>query len=284
MAQMTLDQLKIFLAVAEYLHFSRAADALYITQPAVSAAIHNLETEYGVKLFHRIGRRIEITESGKFLQIEAQKILDKVTSTELGLQELSNFQRGEFKIGSSLTIGNYWLPEKISQFKHYYPNIMINCTLANSEEICLGTATGKFDLGLIEGEVKHGLESVLFQEPFERDRLLIIVGKSHPWFNRKQVNVKELSEAAWIMREPGSGTQQKLEEALSIWGIDLSQLNIKLVLNTGEMIKTILEDSEAVAGISELMVRKEIKLGILAPIRIIDDRGKKTKELELIRP
>lgn len=133
MAGMTLDQLRVFLTVVEYLHFTRAAEALYISQPAVSAAIQNLEEQYGVRLFHRINRQIEITEAGKLLQVEAQKILDQVALTERGLRELNNLQRGELKLGSSLTIGNYWLPEKISKFKYQYPAISVTCTLANTE-------------------------------------------------------------------------------------------------------------------------------------------------------
>lgn len=93
-AYMTFEQLRIFLAVAELMHFTRAAESLYITQPAVSAAIQSLETEYGVKLFHRIGRHIEITDAGKLLQVEAQKILDQVSLTQRGLRELNNMQRG----------------------------------------------------------------------------------------------------------------------------------------------------------------------------------------------
>ncbi|HEY9875211.1 MAG TPA: LysR family transcriptional regulator, partial [Candidatus Obscuribacterales bacterium] len=95
---MTLEQLRIFLAVAEHSHFTRAAEALYITQPAVSAAIQSLEQEYSVKLFHRIGRHIEITEAGKLLQVEAQKIIEQVALTERGLRELNNLQRGELKL------------------------------------------------------------------------------------------------------------------------------------------------------------------------------------------
>ncbi len=281
---MTLDQLRVFLVVAKYLHFSRAADALYITQPAVSAAIQNLETEYGVKLFHRLGRHIEITEAGKLLQTEAPKILDQVALTERALKELNNLQRGELKIGSSLTIGNYWLPEKIRQFQHNYPQININCTLANSEEICLGTEAGKFDLGLIEGEVKSELEDTLYQEEIGRDRLLIVVGKKHSWFNQEKIKLNELIHSDWIMRESGSGTQQKLEKSLIEWGINPKQLKTTLILNTGEMIKAILEDSQAAAGISELMVKKEIKLGTLKAIKIIDNHAKKPQELEMIRP
>ena len=114
---MTLEQLRIFLAVVEHLHFTRAAEDLYITQPAVSAAVQSLEREYDIKLFHRVGRRVEITDAGEMLKAEAQKIIDQVALTERGLKELTSLQRGEIRIGSSLTIGNYWLPERISEFK-----------------------------------------------------------------------------------------------------------------------------------------------------------------------
>jgi DNA-binding transcriptional LysR family regulator len=284
MAGMTLEQLRIFLAVAEHLHFTRAAEMLYITQPAVSAAVQSLEQEYGVKLFHRIGRHIEITEAGKLLQVEAQKILDHVTLTERGLRELNNLQRGELKLGSSLTIGNYWLPGKISEFKHQYPGIRINCTLANTEEICVGTATGQFDLGLIEGDVKPTLQSCLDQEVVGSDRLQIVVGKSHPWYERPEISVMELTQTPWVMREPGSGTQQRFEEALRSLGIDLSELNIILVFNSGEMTKAAVESGVAATGISELMVTKELQLNTLRAVQVIDNRNGYGVIAEIVRP
>lgn len=284
MAVMTLEQLRIFVAVAEYLHFTRAAEVLYVTQPAVSAAIQNLEREYSVRLFHRIGRRIELTDAGRLLQVEAQKILEQVTLTERGLKELNDLQRGQLKLGSSLTIGNYWLPEKISQFQNTYPGISIHCTLANTEEICIGTATGQFDIGLIEGEVKSSLQNSLEQEIIGSDRLQIVVGKNHPWFAQKRVYLSELTQTDWVMREAGSGTQQQFEEALVSWGVLTSQLNVILILNTGEMVKSVVETGVAAAGISELMVKKELKLGSLRAIQVLDDRNGKVKTLEWIRP
>jgi DNA-binding transcriptional LysR family regulator len=282
---MTLEQLRIFLVVVEHMHFTRAAEELYITQPAVSAAIQNLETEYGVKLFYRIGRHIEITDAGKLLQVEAKTILDRVTLTERGLKEFNDLQRGELKLGSSLTIGNYWLPEKISEFQRSYPGISINCTLANTEEICLGTASGQFDIGLVEGEVKPALKNYLEEEIIESDRLVIIVGQSHPWFKRDRILLSEFKTTDWVMREPGSGTQQRLEEALQSWSIEFTQLNVILVLNTGEMVKSVIETGVAAAGISELMVKKELLLGALKAISVIDDRQKQKEEtLEFVRP
>ena len=284
MAGMTLDQLRIFLAVVEHLHFTRAAEALYITQPAVSAAIQSLEEEYGVKLFHRVGRRIEIADAGKLLQVEAQKIIDSVTMTERGLRELNNLQRGELKLGTSLTIGNYWLPDKISSFKRQYPGIFVNCTLGNAEEICEGTATGMFDLGLVTGEVKLSLKNCLEQEVVGSDRLQIVVGKSHPWFDKTEISTSELPTTAWVMRESGSGAQQMFEQSLQKWGIDPSELNVILVLNSSEMVKAVVESGVGAAAIPELMVTKEIQLGTLRSIQVIDSTEGSNVTFEIVQP
>jgi len=265
---MTLDQLRIFLAVAEYMHFTRAAEALYITQPSVSAAIQNLEDEYGVKLFHRIGRRIELTNAGKLLQIEASKIIDQVALTERGLRELNNLQQGELKLGASQTIGNYWLPHLISRFKQQYPGIVVDCMLDNTEVISAGTASGLFDLAFVEGEVKPSTLVSLQQRTIGSDRLLLIVGLSHPWFGREVIGLAELLSTAWIMREKGSGTRQKFEQTLVQWGIDPHQLTVLLEMRSAEMVKAAVESGVGAAVISELLVLKELQLGTLRAIQI----------------
>jgi DNA-binding transcriptional LysR family regulator len=279
---MTFEQLRIFLAVVKHLHFTRAADALYITQPAVSAAIQNLEVEYGVKLFHRIGRHIEITEAGKLLQTEAQKILDQVAITERGLKELNDLQRGELRLGASFTIGNYWLPEKISKFKKLYPTLSINCTLANADKIVTGTVTGLFDLGLLAGEVKISLQNTLEKKIVGSDRLQIVVGKSHPWFERTTINVRELTTTTWIMRESGSGTQQIFEQALQKWGISLNKLKVMFVLNSSEMIKTLVEKGIGAAAVPELMVKKELRFSTLHCVKI--EHQTQDITFDIIRP
>lgn len=281
---MTLDQLKIFLAVVQHMHFTRAAEALYVTQPAVSAAIQSLEEEYGVRLFHRMGRRIEITEAGTLLQAEARKVLDQVALTERGLRELNNLQRGELKLGSSFTIGNYWLSDKISEFKRQYPGITVDCTLANAEEICEGAAMGLFDFGLVTGDVKPSHRSFLEQEVVGSDRLQIVVGKSHPWFGQKQILLEELLTTGWVVRESGSGTQQVFEQALQSWGIDVTQLEIILVLNSSEMVKSVVENGVGAAAISELMLTKELQLCTLHAVQVIDKKDSLGKPLEIKQP
>lgn len=281
---MTFEQLRIFLAVAEHLHFTRAAEELYITQPAVSAAVQSLEKEYGVKLFHRIGRHIEISEAGRLLEVEAHKILDRVMLAERGLRELNSLQRGEIRIGSSLTVGNYWLPTKISQFKRDYPGIVVTCTLANAEEIGNGTASGLFDIGLLTGELKPVLKSVLKQQTVGSDRLQIVVGQSHPWYSRPKIAVDELTQTIWVMRESGSGTQQVFERALQSWGVDLAELNVALVLNTSEMVKSVVEDGVGAAAISELMLKKELTLGTLRAVQVIGHDNYLLTSLEIVQP
>lgn len=268
---MTLEQLRIFLAVVEHLHFTRAAEDLYITQPAVSAAVQSLEKEYGIKLFHRVGRRVEITDAGEMLKAEARKIIDQVALTERGLKELTSLHRGEIRIGSSLTIGNYWLPERISKFKQQYPGITVNCNLANAEEICEGTASGLFDLGLVTGEAKLALRSSLEQHTIGSDWLKIIVGKAHPWYTRTGIRLAELAETDWVMREAGSGTQQMFEQALQDWGINLAEFSVMLILTTSEMIKAVVESGVGAAAISEMMIQKELELATLKAIMVVDD-------------
>lgn len=279
---MTLEQLRIFLAVAEQLHFTRAAETLYITQPAVSAAIQTLETEYRVKLFHRIGRRIEITNAGQLLEIEARKILEQVAFAKRQLSELNNLQRGELKIGCSLTIGNYWLPDKISRFKQQYPGIHVYCILGNAEEIGEGTALGRFDLGLVTGEVKQALQEHLQQEPVGQERLQIVVGRGHPWFNQPTISIEQLSTGAWIMRESGSGAQQIFEQALHRWKVELSQLTIALVLSSSEMVKAVVEQGFGAAALPELMIEKELALGTLRAIQVINSNSH--DRLDIVQP
>jgi DNA-binding transcriptional LysR family regulator len=270
---MTLEQLRIFLAVAQHLHFTRAATALYISQPAVSAAIQKLEDLYGLRLFHRIGRRIELTEAGLLLQKEARKVLDQVGLIERGLRELNNLQSGQLNLGSSLTIGNYWLPHLISRFKVAYPGVQVSCSLGNNDAIVDGILAGQHDLALVEGVIQPDALQQLEQKPFASDRLQIVVGIPHPWYDKAVVGVEELLDTAWVMREEGSGTRQRFEQALRRWGIDPTQLQVALVLNSGEMVKMAVENGLGATALSELMVAKELRLGSLRPVKVLPSQS-----------
>jgi DNA-binding transcriptional LysR family regulator len=165
--------------------------------------------------------------------------------------------------------------------------------LANTEEICDGTAAGLFDVGLIEAGIKPSLQKILKSEEIGSDRLVIVVGKLHPWYERPQITLAQLYETAWVMRESGSGTQQVFEQALLDWGVELSKLEIMLVLSSGEMVKAALESSVRAAAISELMVQKEFQLDILRKVTVINPtnneqesqfQGDRLQQLEIKRP
>jgi len=269
MSGVTFEQLKIFMEVAQHLHFTKAAEVLFLTQPAVSAAIQRIEEQYEVKLFERTGRRVELTEAGKFLKQEAQTVLDQLSLVERGLREFTNLQRGELKLGASLTIANYWLPSFISRFKRQHPGIQVFCALDNTEAIVAGVLGGQVDLGLVAGVVDLEIADNLEQQVVGYDRLQIIVGYNHPWFNRATISLSELLTGAWVMRESGSGTRQRFEQKLRMWGVDPSNLKVQIEMSSGEMVKAVVEEGVGIAAISELSITKELQLGTLKILQII---------------
>ncbi|MDF5732452.1 MAG: LysR substrate-binding domain-containing protein [Rhizonema sp. PD38] len=279
MAKMTVDQLQIFLAVAQCLHFTRAADELYLTQASVSTAIQSLERHYKVKLFHRIGRRVELTDAGKVLQTQAQRIIAEVETAERQLLEFNNLQQGELKIGASQTIGNYWLPKFISQFQQHYPGIRVDCTLSNTHDVSAGVVAGFFDLGLVEGQVDASILPLLSGRTVGSHHLRIIVGQSHPWFTQGSVAMAEILNTAWILREPGSGTRQRFEQVLKQLGVEPSALDVVAEMKSAAMVKSATESGKAATVLSELSILKERQLDTLRPIQLIG-----VQNLEVLNP
>jgi DNA-binding transcriptional LysR family regulator len=272
---MHFDQLRVFLSVAHHLHFSRAAEELYISQPAVSASVAKLESHYGVRLFHRVGRRVELTDAGRFLCREGQRLLDNVALVERGLQEFHALRRGVLSLGASLTVGNYWLPAHLQRFRDRHRGIELRCGLANAEQVLEGTCQGKFDLCFVTGWSKgdlpytpSGSEPRLCAEEVGRERLVVVVGRGHPWFGRVALAPADLCQSRWAMRERGSGSQRLFEASLAQLGLSPADLEVSLVLSSGEMQRAVVIDGSAAAALPETMVRREVDLGLLWPLAI----------------
>ena len=170
-AQMTLDQLRIFIAVAEREHLTRAADALHLTPSAVSAAIHALESRYGVRLFHRIGRRIELSQTGRLFLAEARATQQSARLAELALTELGGLQRGTLTIQASQTIASYWLPPFLVGFKAAHPAIGVVLREGNSADVAAAVLDGTADLGFAEGAIDA---PALALAAVARDRLVVV--------------------------------------------------------------------------------------------------------------
>jgi len=259
----TLDQLRIFLAVAEREHVTRAAEALHLTQSAVSGAIHALEERHGVRLFHRVGRGIQLTAEGRAFVSEARAILALVRNAENTLADLSGVKRGVLSIFASQTTASYWLPQHLVRFRERYPGIDLQLEIGNTAQCVRSVLTGAADLGFIEGAVE---EPSLRTETVARDRLLVVVGRDHSWVGRPPTSPVELSQTEWALREPGSGTRSTFEEALRNWGVEPDALTVAMQLPSNEAICTAVEMGHLAAAVSEYVARAGMETGRLVPL------------------
>ena len=260
---MTLEQLRIFVAVAEHLHVTKAARELRLTQSAASAAVAALEHRYGVTLFHRTGRRILLTESGKVLLSQAKSVLRDAADAERALAELSGLKRGRLSIHASQTIANYWLPPRLSRFRADHPEIDLQVTIGNTSQAAAAMSSGAADLGFIEGEID---DPSLLRHRIPGDRLLLVVGRSHPWFDRKTIAAERLTKTDWVLRERGSGTRQVFETAARAMGVDPAALRIVLELPSNEAVRAAVEAGAGATVISELVVEPSLRYGALKAI------------------
>lgn len=262
---MTLDQLRIFLAVAEREHVTRAAEALNLTQSAVSGAINALESRHGVKLFHRIGRRIELTEAGRVLVDQARTILADVRTAEIAMADLSDIRRGTLTVFASQTIASYWLPRRLVEFNSRYPQIDLKLEVGNTAQCTQAIITGTADLGFIEGSIDEPSVSI---ELVATDRLVIVVGAEHPWARKPPTLPRDLGETGWIMREPGSGTRSSFENALYDMRVGPGALRIAIELPSNEAVCAAVEASQLATVVSETVAESGINAGRLVPVPV----------------
>jgi len=260
---MTLEQLRIFIAVAESQHVTRAAETLRLTQSAVSAAIGALERRYGVALFDRVGRRIELNAEGRLFLNEARAVLARAAAAELALSELSGLKRGTLSVHASQTIASYWLPPRLVAFRRAYPQIEVKLSVGNTAQTAKAVIDGTAELGFVEGHVD---DPALEQSIVDRDRLLIVVAPGHPWAGRKRLTDQNIAESEWVLREPGSGTRSEFEAALASKQMSPDTLKVVFELPTNEAVRAAVEAGCGAAAISELVVENSLRAGTLVAI------------------
>lgn len=257
---MTLEQLRIFVAVAERRHFTRAAEDLRLTQSAVSAAVAALESRYGVPLFDRIGRRVDLTRAGLLLLGEARAVLRRAEDAVKLLNDLSDMVSGEIRLFGSDTVAKYWLPPLLHRFRAAHPGIGLSLAIGNTEQAIAALTAGGCDLACVEGTVE---DETLIAAEVPGDRLVMVVGRAHPWYGAAAVSPERLRETPWVLRERGSGTRRIFEDCLRRHDADPAALSIALELPSGEAVKTAVLAGAGAAVISDLIVRHEIALGLL---------------------
>lgn len=263
--RMTLEQLRIFVAVAEREHVTQAARDLNLTQSATSAAVAALEARYQTRLFDRVGRRIVLTEAGRLFLAEANAVLARAASAETMLADLAGMKRGSLGLGASQTVGNYWLPAPLHVFRSKYPGISLRLTMGNSETVAALVHDGDADLGFIEGEIDDPALSVT---AVAEDEMVLVAAPDHPWRANPPVSIGAAMDARWVLREPGSGTRSILHSALTAEAVDPKRLSVALELPSNEAVRAAVEAGAGVSVLSRLVAAGSLKAGTLVAVDI----------------
>lgn len=259
---MTLEQLRIFVCVAERLNMTRAAEALHITQSGVSASIGALETAYGTPLFDRVGRRIELSAAGRVFLEEAEKILNQVRAAQRTLSDLSNLRRGRVSICASHTIGNYWLPRLIAEFHDDFPHLAVDLHITSRAEVGRLVLEGGAELGFVEGCYA---DAALTDVELEGDRMSVFVPPGHAWATRGP-GPDALLHAGWVLREEGSGVRSEFMRALAAIGVEPGDVNIRLELPTDEAVRSAVMAGAGPGVLSDLVIREAVQAGALVRV------------------
>jgi len=260
-------RLKVFYIVAKRLNFTRAAEELFITQPAVTKHIQEIEGFYKTKLFDRNGTKIKITQAGNILLKHAEALINIHRNIDFELAALAKNLKGTLRLGASTTIAQYFLPKYLASFRQQFPDITISLKSNNTEAIENLLIENKIDLGLVEGQSKR---AHIKYTPFVQDELVLCTSSINPVAKKAVISLSELQKLPLVLREPGSGSLEVVAAALKNAGLSLSQLNRDLELESAESIKAYLLNTNSFAFLSIHAILKELKSGEL---KVIDIKG-----------
>lgn len=260
---MTLEQLRIFVAVAEREHVTQAAAALNLTQSATSAAIAALEERHAVCLFDRVGRRIVLTETGRVFLDEARAVLARAAQAERLLGDLAGLRCGTLRLAASQTVANYWLPSLMHRFRAAHPGINLVLDTGNTDEVAQLVHAARVDLGFVEGEID---DPSLTVRPLPGDYLALVAAPGHDWTHRAPITPADLTASPWVLREPGSGTRAVLEGVLAGRGLTPADLDIAMELPSNEAVRAAVEAGAGATILSKLVVQSSLLAGRLVRI------------------
>lgn len=261
---MNLQNLRVFLKVADLEHITRASEELGLSQPAVTKTIQSLEGEIGLELVERQGRRIALTHAGRLLQSYARQMFALEREMEEALAALRDVEGGEVTLAANTTTGVYLLPPIVARFRARYPQVALNISILNSHEIVEEILNWNLDVGLVEGDPLH-LPPGLKVEVFSFDELVLVVAPSHRWNGLHTLTPQALGDGELLMREQGSGIREVIEQALQEHGVRVRPL---LTLTDNEAIKQMVMNGVGAGIVSYLTVQRELKSGDLVRVSI----------------
>ncbi|HOH74616.1 MAG TPA: LysR family transcriptional regulator [Paludibacteraceae bacterium] len=279
----------VFISVAENLSFSKAANDLHISQPAITRHIKELEERYKTTLFERKGNKIYLTTAGEKVYHAFKKISQQYRNLDFEIGQLHHNFSGEFKLGASSTISQYVIPKIIASFHKRYPQIQIYLLNGNSFEMENLLLDNKIDLALVENQsTQSGVQYTNFLD----DELIIVTGKNSVYAKHDTISLQDLTQIPIVLREQGSGTLEVIQHTLKKQNIHFEQLNTLIHLGSTESIKNFLQDFDGLAIVSEKAVQNELYLQTLVKIKIVGfsisrkfriayKQGHKSKQVEL---
>lgn len=248
-------RLKVFYTVAKRLSFTKAATDLFITQPAVTKHIKELEQYFKVQLFERQGNQIKLTKQGRLLLEYTEEIFRVYRKMEFDLASFSENYKSQLHVGASSTISQYVIPYTLAQFHKKYKDVAVKLMNGNTEQIEQALLNNDIDLGIIEGKSKN--KGIKYTE-FLRDEIVLVSNAVNSLITVPQLSMKDLKTIPMLIRETGSGTLDVIAHALRPFNLSFSQLNIEMELGSTEAIKTYLHNSNCVAFLSRHSVVNEL--------------------------
>ena len=264
----TLDQLRILKAIAAEGSFKRAADSLYVSQPAVSLQVQNLERQLDVPLFDRGGRRAQLTEAGHLLLKYGDRILSLCQETCRAIDDLQNLQGGTLIIGASQTTGTYLLPRMIGRFRQTYSDVAVQLHVHSTRRTAWSVANGQIDLAIIGGEVPPELQDPLKVAPYAEDELALILPTFHPLSRSTTIQKEDLYKLKFIALDSQSTIRKVIDKVLSRSGIETRRLKIEMELNSIEAIKNAVQSGLGASFVSISAIEKELQMGVLHRAKI----------------
>lgn len=256
-------QLRTFVAVAEQKNFTRAAEILHTTQPSVSQHIQTLERRMGAKLLDRTKKYVQVNQAGQIVYQYAKEILNLYDQMDRLVSDLLTETIGHLSIGASFTFGEYVLPHAIAQFHETYPQVTPSITIGNTREVVELVASGKLDIGIIEGNVKDERVQV---EPFAVDEMVLVCAIHHPLAQLKSITVDDLSIQTWIVREEGSGTREFSDRVFHEYGFTPELL---MEFGSTQLIKESVEAGIGISILSTWVIRNELELRKIKKLSVI---------------
>lgn len=275
----SLDQLRILKAIALEGSFKRAADSLYVSQPAVSLQVQNLERQLDVPLFDRGGRRAQLTEAGRLLLTYGDQILSLCQEACRAIEDLQKLQGGTLIIGASQTTGTYLMPRMIGLFRSKYPDVAVQLHVHSTRRTCWSLVNGQIDLAIIGGEVPSELVDQITITPYAEDELALILPTSHPFAKRETLSKDDLYKLNFITLDAQSTIRKVIDQVLQRANIDPRRLKIEMELNSIEAIKNAVQAGLGAAFVSISAIEKELQLGSMRRVKIDNVVVKRTLSL-----